>query len=72
MEERKNLPPKEIEAQRGGKQARVMQTRSSSDQQIEVPTWAPSLVVDGALLPSDASIRDFQQGKVGYVANAVK
>ena len=29
-------------------------------------------MLDGAFLPSDASIKDFQQGKVGYVANAVK
>ena len=45
IEERRNLPPREAEAQRGGKQARVMQTRSSSegaitnrkgDQQAEV------------------------------------
>ena len=72
MEDRKNLPPKEVEAQKGGKQARVMQTRSSNDQQIEVPAWVPSLVLDGAFLPSDASIKDFQQGKVGYVANAVE
>ena len=28
--------------------------------------------MDGAPLPNDASIQDFQQGKAGYVANAVK
>ena len=80
-EERRNLPSKEAEVQGGGKQARVVQTRSSSegaitdrrgDHQTEVPAWTPSIVLDGALLPSDASIRDFQQGKAGYVANAVE
>jgi len=40
--------------------------------QIEVPTWTPSMVLDGAPLPRDASIKDFQQGKVGYVANTVE
>ena len=30
------------------------------------------MVLDKALLPTDASIRDFQHGKVGYVANAVE
>ena len=68
MEERRNLPSKEVEAQRGGKQARVMQTRSSSegaitdrrsDQQAKIPAWAPPLVLDEAPLPSNASIRDF-------------
>ena len=80
-EERRNLPSKEAEGQRGGKQARVVQTRSSSegaitdrrgDHQTEVLAWTPSIVLNGALLPSDASIRDFQQGEAGYVANAVE
>ena len=81
MKERRNLPPKEAEVQRGGKQARVMQTMSSGegviidrrgDQQTKVPAWTPSLVLDKAPLPSDASIKDFQQSKAGYVANAVE
>ena len=29
-------------------------------------------MLDKAPLPNDTSIRDFQQGKVGYVANAVE
>ena len=79
--ERRNLPPKEVEVQRGGKQARVMQTMSSSegaiinrrgDQQTKVPTWTPSLVLDKAPFPRDASIKDFQQSKAEYVANAVE
>ena len=69
MEERKNLPPKKAEAQIGGKQTKVMQTRSSNegviidmrgDQQTEVPAWAPTLVLDASPLLSDASIKDFQ------------
>ncbi|XP_030936423.1 tropomyosin alpha-3 chain-like [Quercus lobata] len=32
----------------------------------------PALVLDRAPLPTDASIRNFQQGKVGYVANVVE
>ena len=58
-----------------------MQTRSSSegaiinrrgDHQSEVLAWTPSIVLDKAPLPRDASIRDFQQGRAGYVANAVE
>ena len=46
MDERRKSPSKEVEAQKGSKQPRVMQTRSSSkgaitirkgDQQMEVP-----------------------------------
>ena len=30
------------------------------------------LKLDGALLPLNSSIRDFQKGKAGYVANALE
>ena len=30
------------------------------------------MVLDGAALPADASIRDFQQGRARYVANNVE
>ena len=43
-----------------------------NDRQIKIPAWNPTLVLDGAPLPSTASIRDFQHGKAGYVANAVE
>ena len=81
LEERRNLPSKEAEPQRGGKHARVTETRSSNegaiidrrgDHHIEVPAWTPSIVLDEASLPSDASIRDFQQSRAEYVANAVE
>ena len=32
----------------------------------------PPMVLDGAHLPSDSSIRDFQYGRAGYVANAIE
>lgn len=68
MEERGTTQPKESEQQRRGKQAKVVQTRFSSegavtkrrdDHQVEVPAWTPSLVLDGAPLPSDAFVKDF-------------
>ena len=58
-----------------------MQTGSSSegaitnrrgDHQSEVLAWTPSIVLDKAPLPRDASIRGFQQGRARYVANAVE
>ena len=42
------------------------------DQQPTVLAWAMPLVLDGVSLPNDAFIRDFQQGKAGYVANAME
>ena len=43
-----------------------------SDHHTTVPIWNPTLKLDEAPLPLDSSIRDFQQGKVGYVANALE
>lgn len=43
-----------------------------SKRRPRVPIWNPSLELDGALLPLDSSIRDFQKGKAGYVANALE
>ena len=42
------------------------------DSQVEALAWAPTLVLDGAPLLVDASIRNFQQVKSGYVADAVE
>ena len=42
------------------------------DSQITTLAWSPALVLDEAILTTDASIRDFQQGRVGYVADAME
>ena len=81
VEEGNGVPSKEVEPQRGAKAAKTTYSRSSSersmverglDRQVKVPAWNPPLVLDKAPLPTNASIRDFQHGKVGYVANAVE
>jgi len=37
-----------------------------------VPIWNPTLELDGAPLPVDSFIRDFEKGKAGYVANSLE
>ena len=39
--------------------------------QVGTPAWTPAMVLDGAPLPADALIRDFQR-RAGYVADAVE
>ena len=74
----KKQPLQEIEPQRGAKQTRIMQTRSVAegegrvDHRTAAPIWAPCMELDGALLLSDASIQDFQQGTAGYVVDVVE
>ena len=71
-------PSKEIKPQRRAKQPKGMQMRSANegerrgDHQATAPAWAPCMELDEAPLPSDTSIRDFQQGTTRYVANAVE
>lgn len=74
VEEGKGPFPKEAELQRGAKQAKVAQTLvdKKAESQIGVPAWTPALVLDKAPLPTDASIRNVQQGKAEYMADVVK
>ena len=81
MEEGWGVPSKVNELQKGAKAAKTTQTRSSSngapgnrgrDLRIKIPNWNPPLVLDESPLPLNSSIRDFQKGKVEYVADAVE
>ena len=81
VEEGKGHPSKEAKPQKGAKAAKTTHTRSSSegsmverghDCQVKTPAWNPPLVLDETSLPMNAFIRDFQHGKAGYVANAMK
>ena len=42
------------------------------DRLPKVPIWNPSLELDRAPLPLDSSIREFQKGKTGYVADTLE
>ena len=35
-------------------------------------TWSPRLEVDGAAIPYNASIREYNRGRVGYIAEALE
>ena len=43
-----------------------------SNRHPRVLIWNPLLKLDGAPLPLDSSIRDFQMRKAGYVADALE
>ncbi|KAL0010799.1 hypothetical protein SO802_005907 [Lithocarpus litseifolius] len=68
VEEGRGLPSKEFEPQKGAKAAKTAHTRSVRQSLSLEPSpsagWSP--------LPTNASIRDIQQRKVGYVANALE
>ena len=80
-EEGKVIPSKDLEPQKGAKIAKGAQRKSSGEGTIlervpdcrpRIQIWNPPLELDGAPLPLDSSIKDFQKGKAGYVANALE
>ncbi|KAL0000602.1 hypothetical protein SO802_014383 [Lithocarpus litseifolius] len=67
--------------QRGGKQQRKDDRRASSprhrgdshSREVQLPqVWAPRLDLDGTPITVNASIREFQNGHSGYVAEALE
>ena len=66
--------PKDVELQKGAKQARSSQNLADkrAETQVGVPAWAPPLILDGAPLPFDVSIRNCQQKTAGYVVDALE
>lgn len=42
------------------------------DRRSRVSAWNPTLVLDGAPLPSDSFIRDFLIGRASYVADSLE
>ena len=35
-------------------------------------TWSPRLEMDGTPIPRNASVREFQRGRAGYIAEALE
>ena len=80
-EEDEVVPFKELEPQKRAKITKGAQRKTSvegkgvevvAEHRLSVLTWNLPLELDGAPLPLDSSIRDFQKGKADYVANTLK
>jgi len=74
-------PLKDLEPYKGAKIAKraprknMMEgsgTEMDFDHRPRVSIWNLSLELDGAPLPLDSSIREFQKGNVGYVADTLE
>ena len=46
--------------------------QNRADMRITPHTWSPRLEVDGAPIPWNASVREFQRGRAGYIAEALE
>ena len=57
------------------KRAQFVDSRKEQDRaevHMAQCTWSPRLEVDGAPIPWNASIREYQRGRVGYIAEALE
>ena len=74
MGTKQTLPPREDKVQRAPKQAKVRQKgdEKRSNPQMGPTAWLLTPMLDGEPLLADASIRNFQEGKGGDVADAVE
>jgi len=70
----KTHPSLEDEAQRAAKQVKVGQkgVKRRNEPQDAPPTWLPAPMLEGDPLLANPSIKDFQGGTAGYVADTVK
>ena len=50
--------------------SREEQTRA--DVRLPQSTWSPQLEVDGAAIPWNALVRDFQRGRASYIAETLE
>ena len=46
--------------------------QNRADVRMTQCTWSPRLEVDGAPIPWNASIQEFQRGRAGYIAEALE
>ena len=46
--------------------------QNRADVRVMQRIWSPRLEVDGAPIPFNASIREFQRGQAGYIAEALE
>ena len=71
------IPSKDLEPQKGakllkGRKKGIHLRTQAQTWSLIVVLWNPTLELDGPPLPLDSSIRDFQKGNVGYVADALE
>nr|XP_023899074.1 uncharacterized protein LOC112010928 [Quercus suber] len=80
------LEKREVDPQKGTKQQKVakdprdkrstsvdsLEEQTRADVRLSQRTWSPQLEVDGATIPWNASVRNFQKGCTGYIAEALE
>ena len=57
------------------KRASSMESREKMEQaEVRMPpcTWSPRLEVDGAAIPYNASVREYNRGRAGYITEALE
>ena len=72
MEQEPPKVPKATKSQQKKGSVEGASIEATKDRLSKVPTWNPSLVLDGAPLSSSSSIWEFQQGRAGKVVDSME
>ena len=57
------------------KRAPSVESREDGDRaevRVNLHTWSPKLEVDGVTIPYTASVREYNRGRAGYIAEALE
>ena len=65
-------PTKVVKMTRTQQRKGVERSNTASERRSKALIWNPSFALDDSPLLEDASIRDFNGGRVGYIANTVE
>ena len=70
-------PDKQQKTTRGQKNKRASSVESREEENraevhVNPHTWSPKLEVDRAAIPYTASVREYNRGRAGYIAKALK
>ena len=68
---------KQQKTTRGQKSKRASSVESRKEEnrakvRVQPRTWSPKLEVDGVAIPYTASIREYNRGRAGYIAEALE
>ena len=70
-------PVKQQKTTRGQKNKRAFSVESREEEnraevRVNPRTWSPKLEVDSVAIPYTASVREYNRGRVGYIAKALE
>ena len=73
--QKEGVPPKQQKTAKGKGQAFSVESKEDqnvAEVRLQNPVWDPRLELDGAAIPWDSTIREFQKGHAHYLVEALE